>query len=141
MGSPERVHQLSLFDVGQRPRSVSVDNARMTVAEMTHRDDAETSRLAAERMVKSGKLRENQAKVLAALVADPGSTYAELAKIAGLPEPEPARRLPELVRLNLAFAPVDEKGKRVSRVCHVRGTECGLWWPTALGMAAVEDTP
>ena len=138
MGSPERVHQLSLFDVGQRPKCVSVDNARM-VSEMTHRDDAETSRLAAERMVKSGKLRESQAKVLAALVTDPGSTYAEIAKLAGLPEPEPARRLPELVRMNLAFAPVDAKGKRVSRVCRVRGTECGLWWPTGLGMAAVED--
>ena len=89
-------------------------------------------------MVTSGKLRENQAKVLAALVREPGSTYAEIAELAGLAQPEPARRLPELRERGLVFQ-VKIEGKPESRECTVRKTMCGVWRPTGLGMAMVED--
>ena len=138
MGSPERVHQLSLFDVGRKSPSsfVGVEANAQAIAEMSRRDDAETSRLAAARMVKSGKLRENQAKVLAALYKEPASTYAEIAEIASLSQPEPARRVPELRALGLVMSLACE-----SRECTIRKTKCSVWRLTGKGMDWMEDGP
>lgn len=103
------------------------------LASMSRRSDAETSKRAAERMVATGKLRENQAKVLAALYQEPASTYAELAGVAGLPQPEPARRLPELRAMGLVMTLAAE-----SRECRIRKTKCSVWRLTGKGEEWVE---
>lgn len=130
----EKAKQLDLFatkkDQPDRDPTYDVPLSRAA--------DPSTSKDAAAYMVSSGKISENQAKVLAALVEHPASTHAELAQYAGLDESEPARRLPELARKGLVFAPNGTNGKRISRKCTVKGTECGLWWASGTGMDLVE---
>ena len=72
---------------------------REQASTLSRRGDPETSKVAAQELVASGKLRATQVRVLEAVVRHPGSTYAELAHYEDLDPPEPARRLPELARL------------------------------------------
>jgi DNA-binding MarR family transcriptional regulator len=129
--------QLSLFGgVPSQGTAAAVRENAAQILAMSRRSDAETSTRAAERMVASGKLRENQAKVLAALYDNPASTYAEIAEIAGLPQPEPARRLPELRALGLVMALAAE-----ARDCRIRKTRCSVWRLTGQGEEWMEAMP
>ena len=91
---------------------------------LTHRDDPETSREAAEHLKQSGRLGAQQEAVLATLRECDGSTHAELGRVMGCDWLVAARRLPELERAGLV-----RKGK--ARICRVKGSRCTTWWTVA----------
>ena len=106
------MQQAELFSQTGGP-NVATPRARAT--------DPLTSHLAADRLAKSGKLREQQRQVLDALTRWPGSTAVELATNSGLDRYLVSRRLPELV-------PQWARRGR-PRVCTVAGTAQGTWYP------------
>ena len=84
------------------------------------RSDPETSHVAAERIERSGRLRQQQAQVLDALTRWPGSTAVELSKASGIDRYVVSRRLPELVPKWV------RRGK--PRACTVAGTAQTTWY-------------
>lgn len=97
---------------------------------MSHANDPETSRIAAEQHVRSGKRAHHAAIVLALVQRHPGSTAIELwdhatdAERATLKEAQEIRR-----RLcNLETDGAVRKG--VSRACTVRGSKQVTWEAT-----------
>jgi len=75
--------------------------------------DPETSHLAEEESNANGTRADQQHRTLAALRQHPGSTSAELARLAGLDRYMVARRLPELAPIHARRAE-----KRTCRVSH-----------------------
>ena len=82
--------------------------------------DPRTSHMAAEAMTKSGKRQSNIEKCFKAVLDNPGSSSAKIAKVTGLDRHEAARRLADL------------KGLRVKQgapeYCDVCKRECVTWW-------------
>lgn len=90
---------------------------------LARRRDPSTSHAAAESLVASGRLREQQRQVLDALTRWPGSTAVELATNSGLDRYLVSRRLPELATLGLAR-------RMAPRACRVKGSAQTVWRPT-----------
>jgi len=107
--------QILLFDVAGETKPRAADRP------MTHRSDPPTSREAADKLVKSGRLHTQRQAVLEALRQCDGATHAELGAFMGLHWLTPARRLPELERAGLV-----RKGE--ARTCAVKGSRCTTWW-------------
>ena len=84
--------------------------------------DPVTSDIAAERVEASGVAGSHRRACLAAVLAHPGSTSAEIADFAGIERHQAARRLPELWKASLL-----SKGAR--RKCSVNGTLQVTWGP------------
>lgn len=78
--------------------AISNDTTRPQVAaHLARKTDPETSRSAAERIVRSGTQKSIKERVLAALVASPdGLTYSEVAVTAGVKDAQAWRRLSDL---------------------------------------------
>src|SRR5699024_9172527 len=66
-----------------------------SVQKLTRRDDADTSRMAAERTTRSGRRQAGVLRVVETVRANPGATSAEVAQMAGMDRVEAARRLPD----------------------------------------------
>jgi len=98
---------------------------------MAHREDPDTSRLAAEQLVESGGLARQQQAVFDALHRCDGSTHGEIGQTMGCHWLIPARRLPELQKAGLV-----KKGE--PRICRVKGSRCVTWWLVDAGSAAHE---
>jgi hypothetical protein len=109
------MNQLFLFSNSGGPKQRS----RHTPA--CHRNDPETSREAAKKLKRSGKLKTQRQAVLEALRCCNGATHAELGRFMGMHWLKPARRLPELERAGLV-----RKGP--ARTCRVKGSKCCTWW-------------
>jgi len=88
---------------------------------LAHRNDPETSRLAAERHVESGANDSQCERVYNCLRNYLGCTSAELAEHYGLDRTMVARRLPDLVKRKLAR----QGGKRL---CTVTQSLSVTWW-------------
>lgn len=86
------------------------------------RDDPDTSDIAARKAEASGSARDQRAQCLAQVMRHPGSTAAEIARLAGLERHAPSRRLPELVGRGLV-----RHGSK--RKCAVMGSLQITWWP------------
>ncbi len=86
-------------------------------------DDPETSHTAGENHTRSGARAAHMALILAAVIANPGSTSGELAVISGVERVETSRRLSDLNN----SARVYSNGKRTCREC---GTAMMLWYAT-----------
>lgn len=89
---------------------------------LARRDDPESSKESAQRLVESGQLKGQKQAVYLALRRFPGSTSAELAKRADLTRHLTGRRLPDLERAGLV------------RRGDLRPCSCGkgravTWWP------------
>jgi len=88
---------------------------------VSHRGDPATSREAAEKLRRSGRLQTQRQAVLEALRQCDRATHAELGAFMGTHWLTPARRLPELERAGLV-----RKGE--PRICTVKGSRCTTWW-------------
>lgn len=88
---------------------------------LAHRNDPDTSVIAAERHVASGANDSQCEKVHKCLCSYLGCTSAELADHCGLDRTMVARRLPDLVKRKLAR----QGGKRI---CEVTGSLSVTWW-------------
>ncbi len=95
--------------------------------------DLETSHEAAANVTKSGSKAAHMALMLAATVANPGSTSGELAVIAGLERHEASRRLSDLHNAAKVFR--DEK-----RTCEQMGTMQMRWYATGYRAQPTEQT-
>lgn len=103
-------------------RQVSNEAVRRHAGRLSGRTDPATSKMAAERHIRSGAHHNQSARVLMAVLDAPGSTSGELADRMGLDRHKPARRLPELASEGLVA-----RGAR--RACRVLGTQAVTWWP------------
>lgn len=104
-----------LFDMPPNPKRPIRTNP------LSHRNDPETSREAAEKLVASGRLTGQRKAVLEALRQCDGGTHGELGRVMGCDWLVAARRLPELRRMGLVT-----KGE--PRICMVKGSRCTTWW-------------
>jgi hypothetical protein len=96
-------------------------DAKLAVPMATAADaDPVTSDMAAARIEASGHATAQRRAVLAAVLAHPGSTSAELARIAGMDRHAAARRLPEVRKAGLVRNP----GRRT---CSVAGILAVTW--------------
>lgn len=99
--------------------SQSIDHPRVA------RNDPATSRIAADRLERSGVLGEHIRIAAAVVAGNPGKTSAELAATdTRLDRAEFARRLPEAEREGLV-----RRGD--SRKCAATGSACITWWPAS----------
>ncbi len=88
--------------------------------------DPETSHVAAENITNSGTRARHAAKILAAIVANPGSTCGELAELTGLHRSAVSKRLPDLNKAARIFT----TGASGARVCKVQKTRQLVWYTT-----------
>lgn len=79
------------------------NNPALDALGLYRRTDPETSREAAERLVASGKLTEQQREVYEALCRFPGSSTKALAQKAGLDRHTVARRMSELFTMKEVY--------------------------------------
>lgn len=100
---------------------VSTDSKRLS-----HRSDPDTSRAAAQRVVKTGIASRQRRSVLAAVERWPGRTTAELAVLMQCDRSVPARRMSELERAGL----VERTDKRR---CTVKSSMAGIYKVTDRG--------
>lgn len=96
---------------------------------LSHRNDPETSFMAAERVAQRGKRAAHIALIVAAVCAEPGKTSAELAETVSLDRVEAARRTSDAMADGL----IEQGPKRQCAVCH---STCVTWWPVKQRMAA-----
>jgi hypothetical protein len=87
----------------------------------SHRHDPQTSRAAAERFKRSGKLQVHRQIVLDGVRRCNGGTHSEIAAGTPLDWLQVARRLSELERAGFV-----RKGP--ARRCRVKGSKCSTWW-------------
>ena len=85
--------------------------------------DSVTSFKAAEKVVRSGRLKGQMKLVLMGVKRWPGKTSAELGVLIGLSRYDTARRLPALQHRGVV-----RKGP--SRLCSACGSECVTWFST-----------
>lgn len=85
--------------------------------------DPAPSRIAAEKVTRTGDAQSNRSILLAAVEANPGRTAVELAHLTGVERHEASRRLPDLRRAGLV-----RNGPE--RACSVTGGKMGTWWRT-----------
>jgi hypothetical protein len=107
--------QSLLFPMPPDPEPPSENNP------MAHRDDPQTSREAAERFRKSGRLGLHRQIVLDGVRRCNGGTHSEIAAVTSLDWLQVARRLSELARSGFV-----RRGE--SRICKVKGSRCTAWW-------------
>lgn len=88
--------------------------------QLARRDDPQTSKAAACKVIASGKVSAMHTRVLNALVEHGPSTSAELAAKSGLDRYDVARRLPELERKSMVT-----RGN--ARACKVTGNAAAVW--------------
>ena len=84
--------------------------------------DPVTSFEAADKVEKTGKARRDREACLRVVLAEPGRTAAEIAKIAGIDRYDANRRLPELRDAGRVV-------NREKRVCRVLGSRVMTWYP------------
>lgn len=108
----------------------------MTTITQARNTDPSTSHEAACDAESSGRAQRHRDLVLAALLANPGATSAELGVVV-LDRWECARRLPDL--RNRGLVRTCEKGQE--RICRVNGTKALTWWPTELAKAHILTKP
>jgi hypothetical protein len=87
---------------------------------MAHRADPPSSYMAADKAIKSGKVKGQMKLCLLGVRRWPGQTSAELAVLIGLNRYDTARRLPALEHRGLVI-----KGR--SRLCTVCKSVCVTW--------------
>ena len=95
-------HQRDLFD-------------SESTRDMHRRADPDTSRQAAAEVVKTGIASSQRERLLATLIEYPNMTTAELARLAHMDRHAAGRRMPELVKRDLATA-------TGTRKCGINGT-------------------
>ena len=111
-------NQLSFFETANHDGNHSVKVAES----ITRKTDGKTSRLAAEKLVASGKLDKHATIALAIVRRFPDHTAAEIDALAnelyGLEGRQASKRLSRI------------KGMKSgnSRVCSVGGNKCKTWW-------------
>ena len=103
-------------------KSVALASPTLFEVPIAHRNDPETSSLAAEKSRKSGKTERDRQLILGALKRHPGSTSAELAEILDIDRHIPGRRLPDLVKRGQ----VTQGMPRMCAACRNRSV---TWWP------------
>lgn len=96
---------------------------------LSHRNDPETSAMAAESVTQRGKRAAHVALIVAAVCSDPGKTSAELGEIVHLDRVEAARRTSDAMADGL----IEQGPKRTCTVCH---SACVTWWPVPRRKAA-----
>ena len=91
---------------------------------LSRTNDPVTSKIAAEKMVKTEKVKRQREMCLDAVRQQPGRTAAEYAKILGIERHIPSRRLPDL------------RDKFVvngfKRVCNETKNPSLTWWPAGM---------
>jgi len=90
-------------------------------APLSRNKDCITSFLAAEKLLRSGKLRGQRKAVLRALRLNDGSTSAEISAKIGSDRYVASRRLPELEKAGLC-------ARGQIRLCKVTRSSCLTWW-------------
>lgn len=103
--------------------------SQVDVHKLSHRNDPDTSRMAAERSTRSGKRQAGVDRIVAAVREHPGATRAELAKITGMDPTEAGRRCPDAREHDLIHNPTDAHGEPIKRRCGVAGTPAITWLP------------
>lgn len=88
----------------------------------SHRNDADTSYIAEERITRSGKRHTHQQLIAQCIARLPGLTCAEIAGHTGLEYIEVNRRISEVCTAGRAH-----RGPK--RSCPIRGSDCSTWWP------------
>lgn len=96
---------------------------------LSHRNDPDTSSMAAERVTQRGQRAAHVALIVAAVCADPGKTSAELGESIQLDRVEAARRTSDAMADGL----IEQGPKRKCNVCH---STCVTWWPVQGKIAA-----
>lgn len=91
---------------------------------IARRSDVDTSHIAAEEHISSGRAASHAAAVLELVKSRPGLTAAEIGRITALGHVEAQRRLSDLKRDGLL-----EMGARVE--CPVTGSQMRTWLPAA----------
>jgi CRP-like cAMP-binding protein len=90
------------------------------LAPMQRRHDPPTSRIAAERLVASGRADAHRRLIVDAIRRRPGTTYRQIADMTGLEPVAVGRRLVEVERQGLAKA---------GEARAVEGRLMRTWWP------------
>lgn len=93
----------------------------MELPPIARRRDPETSKLAAEKVMKCGARARQENLVLGGVKLNPGLTTAELAVKIGTDRYVPARRMASLERQGLVRRSTDK------RKCTVTGSPCLTW--------------
>jgi len=102
------MQQPDLFSTAPNPRP------------MSRRTDPQTSRIAASRLVASGRADAHRALIVDAIRRRPGTTYRQIAELTGLEPVAVGRRLVEVERLGLA---------RAGEARDTEGRAMRTWWP------------
>lgn len=108
-----------LFDV--YAGTVAKPKIASSIEPLSHRDDPQTSREAAELFKRSGKLGLHHRIVLDGVRQCSGATHSEIAAMTLLDWLQVARRLPELERMGFVC-------KGPARVCRIKQSKCCTWW-------------
>lgn len=115
----ESAQQLKLFG----PQPVTPKAISLGLGEpLSHRNDPLSSYRAADRSIRSGRIRNQTQKVLAAVRELQGQTSWELAVRIGCDRHMPARRLAALARRGLI-----RRGPL--KRCRICKQVCLTWWP------------
>ena len=93
----------------------------MDFSSATRNSHPETSRIAEDKITKSGKRQRHCWIILNALREHNGSTSAELAQYISLTKEQTHKRMHDLVENEY----IRRAGKRI---CSVKGTPCCSWW-------------
>lgn len=109
------------------------DNQRMS-----HRNDPDTSRQAAAKVMADGSRERHIQAISAAVRANPGQTNGELSINTNIDYHEVARRAPEAAERGLIHRG-EVGGEPIKRKCNVRGTAMTTWLPGPKPKAITES--
>jgi hypothetical protein len=94
---------------------------------MFHRDDPESSREAAERMINTGALARHKALVLGLVMASPGLTAIELWQGATVDQKRELKEPQEVRRRLTDLLATNDVAQGPQRTCRVRNTTMVTW--------------
>lgn len=105
---------------------------------MSHRNDPDTSRQAAAKVMADGSRERHIQAIATAVRANPGQTNGELSIHTNIDYHEVARRAPEAAERGLIHRG-EVGGEPVKRKCNVRGTAMTTWLPGPKPKALTES--
>ena len=122
-------HMASSHGTADQARAHAETLASADVRKLSRNTDPDTSRMAAQRTVASGRRDDHIGRIVAAVRANPGATSAELAQITGLERHEAARRTSDAAHDGLIRKRIGPDGKPMKRTCGVSGHAAVVWLP------------